>query len=399
MKHRNFFMGLAVCAALPASAISPNAAGIYEISSAAELEEFAAVVNAGQNSASAILKADIDMDGVTHTPIGNSKAVVYKGYFNGNFHTITCLNMENPQGTNLALFGYVGAGAKICNTVIDDLSTFFGEDKCAAFVGQCCDSEEGVAEFVCLGSGAEVHAYSEDSGKGRAAGLVGPSDGNVAYRFENCYNTGTIYGATVGGIAVAAKKASCSGCFTTTSVKHKATEEASAKNPSPVGSIFIQGVEEFFGDWGWNFFFGGSVNKGSCYPDIYGSPQSWNQAKWDNTPAQENQQCAYKVFEDQWAPSGALCWYLNNCSVENPVWGQNLDEGDSYPSFLPGKKYVKRVESEFEFINLDDTLSGIAAASASNETPKGIYTIQGIRVDRADMPGLYIIDGKKVIVK
>ncbi len=30
------------------------------------------------------------------------------------------------------------------------ISTFFGEDKCASFVGQCTDTEEGVAELPVL---------------------------------------------------------------------------------------------------------------------------------------------------------------------------------------------------------------------------------------------------------
>ena len=108
-------------AAMPMLALTPNGEGVYEISNAAELEEFAAIVNGGENTANAVLTADIDMDNVTHTPIGNSKAVAYKGTFDGCFHTISSLNMEVEGGTNLALFGYAGVGAKFCNTIIDDL--------------------------------------------------------------------------------------------------------------------------------------------------------------------------------------------------------------------------------------------------------------------------------------
>ena len=61
-------------AAMPMLALTPNGEGVYEISNAAELEEFAAIVNGGENTANAVLTADIDMDNVTHTPIGNSKA-------------------------------------------------------------------------------------------------------------------------------------------------------------------------------------------------------------------------------------------------------------------------------------------------------------------------------------
>lgn len=398
--NKNFtFLGLMAFAAMPMMALTPNGAGVYEISNATELEEFAAIVNAGENTANAVLTADIDMDGVTHTPIGNSKEVAYKGTFDGRFHTITCLNMEVDGGTNLALFGYAGSGAKICNTIIDDLCTFFGEDKCAAFVGQCSDATEGVAEFTCLGTSAEVHAYSTDTGKGRAAALVGPSDGNVAYRFTNCYNTGLVRGVTVGGMSCYAPKAVCSGCFTITEVKKQATADAKAGNPGKVGTVLIAGVKDPMEKWGYNFFFGGSTSNPTVfYPEIVNSNVKWTDY---SKPASDDNYGVYKVYEETWASTGAMCWFLNNCSDVEPVWGQNLEEMDLYPTFIPGKPVVTKKADSFEFENTDKTTtSGVnEIASEGLNAPKGIYTIQGVKVENAETPGLYIIDGKKVLVK
>ena len=69
-----------------AFAITPNENGIYEIANASQLEEFAAIVNSGQNTTNAVLTSNIDMNGVTHTPIGKSSNVPYKGVFIGRFH-------------------------------------------------------------------------------------------------------------------------------------------------------------------------------------------------------------------------------------------------------------------------------------------------------------------------
>lgn len=392
-------IGLAGILASPVMALTPNGAGVYEISNAQELEEFAAIVNGGNNTANAVLTADIDMDGVTHTPIGNSAQTAFKGTWDGRFHTISCLNMEVEGGTNLALFGYAGVGAKISNTIMDDLCTFFGEDKCAAFVGQCTDAEEGVAEFSCLGSLAAVHAYSADSGKGRAAALVGPSNGNVAYKFTNCFNQGEVRGVTVGGMSCYAPKANCSGCYTVTDVKKQANADAKAGNPGKVGTVLIAGVEDPMGDWGYNFFFGGSASNPTVfYPEIVNTNIKWTDY---SAPAAPDNYGVYKVLEDTWASTGALCWFLNNCTDVDPVWGQNLEEMELYPSFIPGTPVVTKKGDAFEFENTDQKIaSGVNEIGADiPESLKGIYTIQGVKVNEATTPGLYIINGKKVLIK
>lgn len=401
MKFKFSLLALATLA-MPAMAITPNGDGVYEISNAQELEEFAAVVNGGATTVSAVLTADIDMDGVSHTPIGNSKEVVFKGSWDGGFHTISSLNMENPSGSNLALFGYVGVGAKISNTIIDALSTFHGEDKCAAFVSQCSDSEEGFAEFSCLGTEASVHAYSEDVSKGRAAALVGPSNGNVGYKFYNCYNLGEVRGVTVGGLSCYAPTAYASGCFTVVDVKVQKTEEAKSSNPKPVGSILIAGVTNPVEEWGFNAFFGSG---NAFYPEVSGSAKSFK------TPfafqiGPDMVYGAYKVKEEDWAPTGALCWYLNNGKDDdNVVWGQNLDEAEPYPTFIAGKKIVTRSGDAFEFTNSDKVTSQKPTSGVENITGennalcRGIFNIQGMKVKEITVPGLYIIDGKKVLVK
>ena len=48
---------------------------------------------------------------------------------------------------------------------------------------------------------------------------------------------------------------------------------------------------------------------------------------------------------------------------------------------------------------LDYTPDGIQSVTNSAAAPAGIYTINGVKVNKATKPGLYIINGKKVVVK
>ncbi len=74
------------------------------ISSAAELVAFASRVNAGETSLNATLTANIDLDGTTWTPIGNSTNK-YAGTFDGQGYAIT--NFEYTSTGNGGLFGYI----------------------------------------------------------------------------------------------------------------------------------------------------------------------------------------------------------------------------------------------------------------------------------------------------
>lgn len=67
---------------------------VVEIGTAAELVAFAARVNAGETTLDAKLTADIDMTGVSWTPIG-SDSTQYEGVFVGNGHTISCLSANS----------------------------------------------------------------------------------------------------------------------------------------------------------------------------------------------------------------------------------------------------------------------------------------------------------------
>ncbi len=401
MKNSTFLLIASLLCSSSAFSLAPDNNGIYRISTGSELEEFAAIVNNGQTDADAVLVSDIDMTGITHTAIGTTQNP-YRGKWDGRFHTIDNLEMDNADGVNLALFGVAAVGAKFSNTILGSGCYFSGKDKVAGFVSQCRDAVEGTIEFSCLGNEGAIHAYQKDGSEARAAAIAGPSNGNVAYKFANCYNTGEVRGLAVGALSCYAPSAQVIGCFSVTDVKKQANPDAKASNPSPVSQVLIKGVEQPLSPWTFCCFFGGAEGKGTYAENGYDKAVTWK-PPYD---LRDNSWTIYKVFEEEWAPTGMMCWYLNNQSSDNPVWGQNLDEGDQYPSFMPGKlivfnengSYVNKTSSIPAPEDLPE-ISAVEDIKESAKTTKTIYTLKGIKIEQISTPGLYIIDGKKVIIR
>lgn len=179
MRKKSFKSALTVLLSLmmilvmfPANAFAMDGEGTkenpYEIAAADDLYEFAIKVNEGDNTACAVLTADITLPIDTNwTPIGNDSNQ-YKGTFDGDGHTITGLSVD-IQSDNIiyaGLFGYIGEGGTIKNVSLTD------------------------SKITC--SGNRVYA----------GGVCGWNSGTI----ENCYNTGDvsgeeeIVGAIVGGV-------------------------------------------------------------------------------------------------------------------------------------------------------------------------------------------------------
>lgn len=85
----------------------------YQITGAAELIWLRDAVNAGAASTCAELRQDVEYVDEVWTPIGTSEHP-YTGTFNGNGHTIRVW----LDGWGQALFGYVGAGAKLTDLAV-----------------------------------------------------------------------------------------------------------------------------------------------------------------------------------------------------------------------------------------------------------------------------------------
>ena len=92
---------------------SGTAEAPYQITGAAELIWLRDAVNAGKANTCAELQQDVEYVDEVWTPVGTSEHP-YTGTFNGNGHTIRVW----LDGWGQALFGYVGAGAKLTDIAV-----------------------------------------------------------------------------------------------------------------------------------------------------------------------------------------------------------------------------------------------------------------------------------------
>ena len=203
-------------------ALEGAADGVYYISSAEELWDFAEKVNDdGETTANAVLTADIvlnekievDENGtVTNqedlsewTPIGNS-INQYTGTFDGDGHTISGLYIKNTSSDTdyQGLFGFVDSEGTVQNLSVS--GSVSGNNYVSGVVGQNhgsvedCDFTGSVSGNNYIGgvvgyNGGTVencHNIGEVSGNRYVGGIVGYN--GTGATVSNCYNTGTITG-------------------------------------------------------------------------------------------------------------------------------------------------------------------------------------------------------------
>lgn len=147
----------------------------YQIGSAADLQEFARLVNGGVTDANAVLTTDItinenvldengNLNGIPQnewTPIGNGSNP-YTGNFDGNNKTIKGLYI-NFSEKYVGLFGYIGTNGTVQNLTLAD-----------SYINSSNSSAD---------SSSEITAY--------VGGICGQNNGNI----ENCSNSGTVSGS------------------------------------------------------------------------------------------------------------------------------------------------------------------------------------------------------------
>jgi len=213
--------------------------GIYQIASGMDLCVFSQLVNEGkQVDAQAVLVSDIDMSNYNDEfqPIGTTSAT-FAGSLDGKGHTIRNLHISGTDG--VGLFGYVGY-ATLSNIVFDESCSVEGKDNVAMLISQVRNgtvnisgienrgsvTATGSSAGALIGSGRilAVFKVSNCSNTGsitaqeNAAAFVGPSAGKLT--MNNCFNLGTITGATEGKeFGFANKSLSIENCWDYTSMQ------------------------------------------------------------------------------------------------------------------------------------------------------------------------------------
>lgn len=333
---------------LPAAVYAMDGTGTegnpYQISSAADLEEFRDIVN-GENgktrnsSACAILKDDIVLDcdkDNQWTPIGYNKGtddnIPYNGTFDGNGHTVSGIYINTSEDYQ-GLFGYIGIGGTVkdlgieksrikggnnvggiagysSGTIEDCYNTgsVSGGDNVGGIAGTAdgakdCHNEGTVSGSDCvggiLGSGADLNGVvnrcyntGDISGEGGVGGIAGRNILGVT----NSYNTGTISGEYASGIAGGSRMGVVN-CY----------------NIGKVGYNAISGAHDM-AESANNYYLKG------CASAEFG---------------EEAQVAEEKTFEEFASGEVAYLLYKKLISGEEPAWGQKI--GEDFPIITEDK--------------------------------------------------------------
>ena len=213
--------------------------GIYQIASGLDLCTFSQMVNKqNETSAKAVLVADIDMQDFNEEfqPIGTLSGA-FAGSLDGRGHTISNLHLSGTDA--VGLFAYPGV-CTLTDIIFDETCSAEGQN----YVGMLCGyARNGTVSISRIGNHGTVTATGNSAGalvgsgrllstlnisdcfntgtitaESNAAALVGPSAGKMTV--ANCYNIGTVNGATEGKeFAFASRSMSMDNCWDYTSMQ------------------------------------------------------------------------------------------------------------------------------------------------------------------------------------
>gem|GEM_PF-2155842 len=359
--------------------------GVYQIKNAENLLWFALAVNSGQFNINGALIKDVDLSPIeSWTPIGISPDYnAYWGTFDGQGHTVSNLNISAHFGDwgCVGLFGAVVHGGVKNLTVQGKLTCNSGACAMYGAIGRAWDAklsnihsslEIEPQEGSYYGVGGVV-GYAHDNtfiddcdftgtihctnGQQRYGGLVGMAS---LVHINNCANYGTMdlhdnTDALVGGICGSTDNAECTmtNCLNAGNV---------TQNGGFIGSM-IGLIYNISADCKNNYWLEGTSEVGAR--------------------GEVNVTC---VTAAEMA-SGAIAYALNE-GQEAAHWYQTLGS-DPYPVLDATHGLVEK--------SGDDYTNGIASVKTGNQSDE-IYDLQGRRVTKMSK-GLYIMNGKKILVK
>ena len=401
--------------------------GVYQIGSAAHLVWFSDYVNAGNNTAQAVLTADINMSEVeSFTPIGktahsgtyNSNDLAFKGVFDGQGHTISNLSvsMDATQPWQAGLFGRI-TNATVRNLALQTVSITQTSGTAAAAGALAGRNGSSTVTNCCAVDVSFTQKKKSSSGSSATSGLVGYMSDAVASQMINCYTdypTLTILGA----------KATITNSYCDVDV---ATKAATGELCYLLGAAFRQNI----GEDGYPVLDSthGIVNKISAagYATQYiadtdveipaGVKAYTGKVNGDNltlTEVADKIPAATAVVLEGAAGYYSFVPTTGAAAVaENDLKGAATDlaaDGSQYVlakkddvvgfyqatsgTIAAGKAYLTGISAGVKAVTFGTTTSLTPALSEERETV--IYDLAGRRVEKATK-GLYIINGKKVL--
>jgi len=223
-----------------------------------------------------VLTADIDLNDVTITPVGNS-ANQFTGVFDGNDCVIRNADVNMPGVSGVSLFGYLASNGQIKNLGVED----------TLIIGK-----SSVGGLAAGNSGTISNCYSSGSvsGTSTVGGLAGFNDGAIS----NCYSTGDVNGVrSVGGL-VGYNEGGLSSCYSTSDVNgvEWAGDLVGTNSYGGIVHCYATGDVNTAGDCAGGLI--GRTNSGSvanCYAtgnikgkNYVGGLIGYNTRSWDSSP-------------------------------------------------------------------------------------------------------------------
>ena len=170
--------------------------GVYQLGKAADVANFATLVNAGTNDAKAALTADIDLSEVitnsSWISIGNN-SVPFKGEFDGQGYTISGITYT-ATGQYNGLFGKLSEGAVVKNFTAEGTMTISSSvtGRAVALIAAASDAN------VLISNINSKMNYNNQLAGAQVGGILGGSL-NGTITVDRCTYTGTLDGNDAGG--------------------------------------------------------------------------------------------------------------------------------------------------------------------------------------------------------
>ena len=346
-----------------------NEDGFMQIGDAKSLAVFGAMVSAGMTELNAALTNDVTANEsfimIGGDMLGTDR--LYNGIFDGQGHTLN-VTIELPDHAMTGVFGHTG-NATIRNTKFT--GTIIGKNN-TGLIGRI----DGKTNIENVESNLNIEGY-QDVGGFAGAAFNGPQ------RFNNCLFSGKVKASNNGG-----------GGY----VGWSSTNRIYADNCLSIGEVEGEQCAYFFrvkcnGTVGTAGDAGCYVEGGNMYylktsdPSVLvsGTPLWWGEFLTD---------VILEVSTEELA-SGKVCHLLNAGETEAPAWRQTL-KTDSIPLLLSDHLKVLYSEEKGYYNELPD---GISAVEGGNEKAgSSIFDLTGRKVQRP-AKGIYIIGGRKVLVK
>ena len=348
---------------------SLNSEGTMEIGDAKTLNVFAAMTSAGMSNLNAVLTNDIETNEGFTMISGNLAGADYKynGTFDGQGHTLT-VSIDMPDHDMTGVFGHTG-NATIRN--VRFTGTIVGNNN-TGLVGMI----NGKTRFENVESNLDI------TGGNNVGGFAALATGGPQY-INNCLFSGKV-----------TTKVNGAGGFYGWSSDNRVY----ANNCLSIGEVVGEQCAYFFrvkcdGTIGTAGASGCIVEGGNMYylktsdPSVLvsGTPFWWGEFLTD---------VILEVSTEELA-SGKVCHLLNAGETEAPAWRQTL-KTDSTPLLLSDHLKVLYSEEKGYYNELPD---GISAVEGGNEKAgSSIFDLTGRKVQRP-AKGIYIIGGRKVLVK